>query len=261
MLNPKLLFFPVLFCYMQAIAQPQPLPSSVYEWKMASVEISEGVERRHYFNWRTKTLENFEIEVIDFQSERTKEIRDIASDTEKLLLVKSGSLGLRSQKRGQVLGARSIALVHPGEKISLYNAGKSQTSFFLIQWKIGSPPDYQPKQSGKDIKVFDYQKLDFKESPKGGRRNVMEAATQTLQELEMHITTLLEGEKSHDPHVHPDEEIIVVLQGEVEEMINGTPYRLGPGSVIFLSSMDPHGIRNVGEGACEYYAIRWTVKD
>ena len=87
----------------------------------------------------------------------------------------------------------------------------------------------------------------------------MEAPTKTLPELEMHITTLLEGEKSHDPHVHPDEEIIVVLQGEVEEMINGTPYRLGPGSLIFLSAMDPHGIRNVGKGACEYYAIRWTT--
>ncbi|MEX2565956.1 MAG: cupin domain-containing protein [Cyclobacteriaceae bacterium] len=73
------------------------------------------------------------------------------------------------------------------------------------------------------------------------------------------FTTLLEGEKSHDPHVHPDEEIILVLQGEVEEMINGTPYRLSPGSLIFLSSMDPHGIRNVGKGTCEYYAIRWTT--
>ncbi|MFC4873194.1 cupin domain-containing protein [Negadavirga shengliensis] len=261
MINPKLLFLPVLFCYMKSIAQPQPLPSSVYEWKMMPVEKSGGVERRHYFNWPTKTLQNFEIEVIDIQSENNRKITEIASDTEKLILVKNGTLSLSSQQGDQILSARSIALVHPGEKLSIYNAGKSPTSFFLIQWKIETFSEYRPRSSGKSIQVFDYQKLDYKENPKGGRRNVMEAATQTLHELEMHITTLLEGEKSHDPHVHPDEEIIVVLQGEVEEMINGTPYRLGPGSVIFLSSMDPHGIRNVGKGACEYYAIRWTVKD
>jgi quercetin dioxygenase-like cupin family protein len=259
--NQNLLFLPLLFCYMESIAQPQPLPSSVYEWKMTPVEKSGGVERRHYFNWPTQTLENFEIEVIDIQSENNRKITDIASDTEKLILVKNGTLSLSSQEGDQILSARSIALVHPGEKLSIYNGGKSQTSFFLIQWKTETFSEYRPRQSGKNIQVFDYQKLDFKENPKGGRRNVMEAATHTLHELEMHITTLLEGEKSHDPHVHPDEEIIVVLQGEVEETINGTPYRLGPGSVIFLSSMDPHGIRNVGKGACEYYAIRWTVKD
>jgi quercetin dioxygenase-like cupin family protein len=85
----------------------------------------------------------------------------------------------------------------------------------------------------------------------------MRRPTATLKELEMHITTLNEGNKSHDPHTHPDEEIIVVLSGEVEEMINDANYHAGPGSVIFLSSMDPHGIRNIGKGRCEYYAIRW----
>ena len=72
----------------------------------------------------------------------------------------------------------------------------------------------------------------------------------------MHVTSLNEGNKSHDPHTHFDEEIIVVLTGEVEEMINGANYQAA-GSVIFLSSMDPHGIRNAGKGRCEYYAIRW----
>src|SRR5690606_33774140 len=99
--------------------------------------------------------------------------------------------------------------------------------------------------------------MNFQENAKGGRTSVMRGPTSTLRELEMHITTLQENEKSHDPHTHPDEEIIVVLQGRVEEMINGKPYELGPGSVIFLGSMDPHGIRNIGKGTCEYYAIRW----
>lgn len=75
----------------------------------------------------------------------------------------------------------------------------------------------------------------------------------------MHATTLKEGVASHAAHTHADEEIILVKSGTVEETINGTPYKLGPGSVIFLSNDDPHGIRNAGEGQCEYYAIRWLV--
>ena len=129
----------------------------------------------------------------------------------------------------------------------------------MIEWdadKVGKA--FTPKKNA--LTIYDYDKLAFRKTEKGGRRNVERAPTPTLQELEMHITTLNEGQKSHDPHVHDDEEIILVLQGKVEEMVNGTPYLLGPGSVIYLHAMDAHGIRNAGEGACEYYAIRWITK-
>jgi quercetin dioxygenase-like cupin family protein len=88
----------------------------------------------------------------------------------------------------------------------------------------------------------------------------MRTPTQSLVELEMHTTTLNEGEKSHAEHMHSDEEIILVRFGSVEESIKGKPCVLGPGSLIFLAPDDMHGIQNAGKGQCEYYAIRWITE-
>lgn len=260
MINPKfLLLIALLLFSLNTWAQPLPLPSSVYEYKMMPGLKTAGGEKRHLFSWPTKTLDNFEIDIFTLHAGKHLDYPTIDTKTEKLILVHTGSLGISLPGQSMVLGERSTALVANGEQVSFQNKGTTETSFFVIQWKTGDRGIPYTQASFESFRAFDYQNMEFRETEKGGRRGIMEAPTNTLHELEMHITTLLEGEKSHDPHVHPDEEIILILQGEVEEMINGTPYRLGPGSLIFLSSMDPHGIRNIGEGACEYYAIRWTT--
>lgn len=64
----------------------------------------------------------------------------------------------------------------------------------------------------------------------------------------------------HPPHTHLDEEIILVRYGDVEESIDGKLHEVGEGSLIFLRSMVPHGIRNVGREPCEYYAFRWIPR-
>ena len=107
--------------------------------------------------------------------------------------------------------------------------------------------------------LFDYDEMTFRQNARGGRRDVMQAPTRDPYRVGNAHNDAKRRGKSHDPPVHADEEIILVLQGEVEELINGTPYRLGAGSVIYLAAFDPHGIRNAGKGSCEYYAIRWIT--
>jgi len=91
------------------------------------------------------------------------------------------------------------------------------------------------------------------------RRDVMRAPTPTLDELEMHITTLNPGQVSHPPHQHPEEELLIVREGTVETLQNGKASRLGPGSIIFHSSNDLHNIRNVGTTPATYHVIQWRV--
>jgi mannose-6-phosphate isomerase-like protein (cupin superfamily) len=107
--------------------------------------------------------------------------------------------------------------------------------------------------------IANWGNLEFKETSKGGRRSIMRVPTSMLAEFEIHTTMLNEGMKSHDQHTHTEDEIIIVRYGQVEEMIDGTPHQAGPGSVIFLGSDVPHGIRNIGEGPCEYYAFKWKL--
>jgi XRE family transcriptional regulator, regulator of sulfur utilization len=107
--------------------------------------------------------------------------------------------------------------------------------------------------------VFDWTKLEAKATQTGTRRDVMRAPTPTLDELEIHITTLNVGQTSHPPHQHVEEELLIVREGTVETLQNGKASRLGPGSVIFHSSNDLHNIRNVGETPATYHVINWRA--
>jgi quercetin dioxygenase-like cupin family protein len=74
----------------------------------------------------------------------------------------------------------------------------------------------------------------------------------------MHVTTLKPGIASHEPHRHPNEEIVVIREGTVEVLIDGTWKRVGPGSVVFNASNSLHGLRNVGTTPAVYHVINWT---
>jgi quercetin dioxygenase-like cupin family protein len=94
---------------------------------------------------------------------------------------------------------------------------------------------------------------------KGGfAKQVFRHPTATLDELELHVSTLAPGKSAHPPHKHPDEEVIIVRDGTVEAMVNGTTRRLGPGSVIFQAANQMHSIRNVGDVPAIYHVIKWN---
>lgn len=106
---------------------------------------------------------------------------------------------------------------------------------------------------------FEWAALEARPTQIGMRRTVMQAPTPTLEELEIHITTLNVGQVSHPPHQHPAEELLIVKEGMVETLQNGKATRLGPGSIIFHSSNDMHNIRNVGSTPATYHVIQWKT--
>jgi len=92
----------------------------------------------------------------------------------------------------------------------------------------------------------------------GARRQVFQEPTATLDELEMHITTLNPGEWPHPPHTHPDEELIIVKDGTIESILEGKTTPLGPGGIIFHASNQPHTVKNTGTTPATYYVIKWN---
>jgi len=105
--------------------------------------------------------------------------------------------------------------------------------------------------------VIDWNSIPAKPTEVGSLRSFFKARTATLDELEMHVTTLEPGKISHPPHRHPNEELIIVMQGTVETLSNGEWKRVGPGSVIFNASNQLHGLRNAGAGEAVYHVINW----
>ena len=105
--------------------------------------------------------------------------------------------------------------------------------------------------------IFDWNATKVEETKVGSVRHVVQRPTATLDELEIHITTLEPGETPHPPHQHPAEELVIVKEGTVESLVNGQIQRVGPGSIIFQASNQMHSIRNVGTTAATYHVIQW----
>jgi quercetin dioxygenase-like cupin family protein len=106
--------------------------------------------------------------------------------------------------------------------------------------------------------IFDWTSLTEAPNKTGTVRKVVQAPTATLDELEIHITTLNKGETPHAPHQHPDEELVIIKEGTVESLVNGQLKRVGPGSIIFQAANQLHSIRNVGDGPAVYHVIKWN---
>jgi quercetin dioxygenase-like cupin family protein len=107
--------------------------------------------------------------------------------------------------------------------------------------------------------VIDWNSIPAKATEVGSVRSFFKARTATLDELEVHVTSLDPGKASHPPHRHPTEEVVIIKQGTVEALENGEWKRVGPGSVIFSASNQLHGLRNVGSEQAVYHVIAFRT--
>ena len=106
--------------------------------------------------------------------------------------------------------------------------------------------------------AISWEEIQARVSANGRYSQVLRAPTATLDELELHVTTLPPGQSPHPPHKHPDEELVIIREGTVEATVNGQTRRVGPGSVIFQASNQMHGLRNVGDVPAVYHVIKWN---
>ena len=107
--------------------------------------------------------------------------------------------------------------------------------------------------------VYGWSTADTKPNEWGAVRQLMRTATPTLDELEIHISTLSPGKSPHAPHQHQHEELLIIKDGTLETFQSGTTRRVGPGGIIFQASNELHNVTNVGQAPATYYVIGWTV--
>jgi quercetin dioxygenase-like cupin family protein len=107
-------------------------------------------------------------------------------------------------------------------------------------------------------RAVDWKDMTARPTKVGEVRQVFENRTATLDELELHITTLQPGQSPHAPHKHPDEEVLIVREGTVETFLGDRTQVVGPGSVIFQAANQLHSIRNVGTTPATYHVIKWN---
>ena len=180
----------------------------------------------------------------------------VPSDEERLLLVRDGTLKISMNDSTWLIEGGSVALLMPDQNYELGNAMSDTCTFYLLSYH-SKLADRSPGTLAGGSTVKDWNKIVFQPHDKGGIRRYFDRPTAMCKRLEMHVTTLNKGLKSHDPHTHIAEEIVLIISGETEMQIGDKFYKGGAGVVYFLGSNVPHAIRNDGENPCTYFAFQF----
>ena len=114
-----------------------------------------------------------------------------------------------------------------------------------------------PKPALLGPSVFTWEEMKPHDTDVGTYAQITKGPTATLEELEMHVTTLKPGTSSHPPHQHPNEELVIIREGQVETLSGGVWKKVGPGGVIFNASNSLHALRNIGTTTAVYHVINW----
>jgi quercetin dioxygenase-like cupin family protein len=112
-----------------------------------------------------------------------------------------------------------------------------------------------------DSTAWKWEALVARKTDVGELRSVVRQPTRTLEELEMHITTLNPHTASHPPHTHPNEEMVIVKEGTLQAHVNGKEVVVGAGGVLFYASMQPHAVQNIGDAPATYYVINFATAE
>jgi quercetin dioxygenase-like cupin family protein len=103
--------------------------------------------------------------------------------------------------------------------------------------------------------VYALDQLPVTPTPLGSRRAVFDGPTATVDKLHCHVTTLNQGERSGEPRLHHQEEIIIVKDGTVEAHFGDKQRIARAGDIIHFAANSVTFLRNTGDGPATYYVI------
>jgi mannose-6-phosphate isomerase-like protein (cupin superfamily) len=74
------------------------------------------------------------------------------------------------------------------------------------------------------------------------------------------VAVIKPGWEIHPPHVHVEEEYLVVTEGEGTWHLNGKSFPAQKGDILYAAPWDIHGIKNTGETPLTFVVWKWNNK-
>jgi quercetin dioxygenase-like cupin family protein len=95
-----------------------------------------------------------------------------------------------------------------------------------------------------------------------------QGSTHNADYLSCHASVLIPGHCPHPPHSHPEEEILLMLQGEAELILptlrsgegKQQPLRLKPGQFVYYPAHFHHTLRTVSTEPANYVMFKWRAR-
>jgi mannose-6-phosphate isomerase-like protein (cupin superfamily) len=96
--------------------------------------------------------------------------------------------------------------------------------------------------------------------------HVFHGSTSDNRVLSCHVSVLNQGKRPHPPHRHAEEEIFLVLAGEVDLILpdrgplqGGERQRLGVGQLVYYPVGYPHTLEAVSKEPAHYIMFKWLT--
>lgn len=254
----SLLLVYLVFNSFSAMAQKtDSLPPKVYHSDSLAIKKQKSWTTRSVIEGSTTSLSWFEVTTITLEPGKASPPSSVYYDLEELIIVKEGQVNITINSVSKKLGPGSIAFAMPRMVHTIKNAGNTKATYYLLKYKGRLPMDIDRAKRAGGSFMLDWNELSTSNTGKGYRRDFFNRATSQLGQFEMHTTALNANEESHAPHSHVQEEIVLILRGNVEMYIDGDRYKASAGDLVFLPSRIPHALTNIGEEQCEYFAFQW----
>lgn len=103
--------------------------------------------------------------------------------------------------------------------------------------------------------VYSWDEMKIEPTQNGERRFLFDGSTTSLDKLHCHISTLNPGERSGEPRLHLQEEVIIVKEGTLEVTYDGEVRTAPAGSVIFFNARAVTALRNIGTTPVTYTVV------
>ncbi|HEX7631739.1 MAG TPA: cupin domain-containing protein [Lacunisphaera sp.] len=238
------------------------LGSTVFKWEDFKAKPTGNGERRDVTDRPTATFEVFESHISTLLPGKMSHPPHQHA-REEFIILREGTLDVSINGVITRAGPGSLLFFASNDFHNVTNVGDTPATYFVFNFSTAATK-YAPKEGAEAAKapgklgsrVFDWAKLEFKPGKTGGKREVVDSPTTTLDKFECHVTTLNAHEAPHEAHHHPDEEIVFIKEGALDVTLKGVTTRANAGSIVFVGSNDEHGWRNALDTATTYYVFR-----
>jgi (S)-ureidoglycine aminohydrolase len=239
-------------------AQLKPIHSNVFHWDSLPIK-KDSLKRevRRIATGTTNEFDFFELYTNTVNKKGFLKPPHIKNGLEELVIVKSGTMKCMVGNKTELLGPGSVALIPPLEKQNIENAGDTALTYYVLLFHSKKGMDIERSKQAGGALLLHKDSMPYTETATKGTRKYFDRPTAMCENYEMHTTHLFNKGTSHQPHQHVDTEIILMIDGETEMVIDGISYKAGPGDLYIIESGKMHGISNASDKPCSYFAFKW----